>query len=129
MKPDSPMPKRIAALICGAALCALPAAAQADPGTPGVHSAGAVTYAQPQGPAVLGEQQQTPTTTPSTTPASTPTPAVAGATTPSTSSGGSGITSLPFTGLLAGLVLGCGLLLLGVGTFLRFVVRPREGRG
>jgi hypothetical protein len=125
------MRKRIVALICGAALCALPAAAQAGPGTPGVHSAGGAVYAQPQGPAVLGEQTPTttPSTTPTTAPVSTPTPAVAGTTTATTPSGGSGVTSLPFTGLLAGLVLGCGILLLGGGAFLRFVARPRESRG
>src|SRR2546426_4716848 len=120
MKAEWPMRKRIVALICGAGLCALPAAAQADPGTPGVHSAGAGVYGAPapQSPSVLGEQTPTTTTTP--TPVSTPTPAVAGETTPTPSSGG-GVTSIPFTGLLAGLVLGCGLLLLGAGALLRFL--------
>jgi hypothetical protein len=126
-------PSRLAAVAAVGCALALPAAAFADAGTPGVHSAQSSAYATPppNAPTVLGQtpSSQTPssttspgttTTTPQAANAPTVAPSVPAASKPASSSG---IKSIPFTGLAAMGVVLVALLLLGAGFVMRRAAR------
>src|SRR4051812_43000361 len=99
--------RRLAALLAIACLLALPAVASADPGTPGVSSAQDSVYPVPNGPTVLGEE---PIAGSGGGGSEGGTAAANTTVTPSSGGGGGGVSSIPFTGLSAVLVLGAGLL-------------------
>jgi hypothetical protein len=120
-------PSRLAAIAAIGCALALPAAASADPGSAGAHSAQS-NYQTPNGPTVLGEQPApNQPTEPGTsnspgTDNSAPTvaPAVPAASKPS---GHGGVSSIPFTGLSALLVAAVALLLIGGGMAMRRAAR------
>ena len=106
--------KRIAAAAAVTALAAAPAVANADPGTPGVHSAADAVY----GPGILGDQPG------GTVKATGVVSAPPTATQQSSGAGGNNVVSLPFTGYAAGTVLLLGLAMALAGAYLRRKTRP-----
>jgi hypothetical protein len=133
--------QRIAAIAAAAVALALPATVGADPGTPGVEAAQDATYPSPPpqfGPEVLGEPPTTPPATGEPPPEDlgeapddpqvNAEPTVAGVTPVDTPpKDGDGVTSLPFTGLVAAYVVGAALLLLAAGATMRRFTRQRPG--
>lgn len=115
-------PRRAAVGIAVACALVAPAAAFADPGTPGVTSAQTSVYPTPGGPIVLGEQTPpTGSNTPAgeTIPAADNVPAVA----PASPAAEGSTKSIPFTGLSAVMMLGAALILLAGGGAMRFASR------